>query len=474
MIVANIEDETLLGLDVLMKSQWGPADIKLTDGIILLGGHAILCTQICQTNKLIRKIYEIPPRSEILIDVFADRFQDCILEPSENFSEIFSLVMAPCLVNISQNVTCKTRIMNPYDYKKTLNQDTVIGSAEVVEHEPKMLLECEDTLEVNNQNAMRRLKFHDSNLMSGKGVSKEEIIRHLTNKEKAETRNVPSDTFSKDETDLGRTSLIELCIETGDAKPVKQPPRRVPLDYAGEEQKLIDQMTNQGIIQKSTSPWSSPLVLVLNKKREGKRKNTEKLLQRFYWFELRENVRIWIAKYEVCGANKPPSKTARAPLGSMPTGAPWDRLATDIMGPFPVTPRENSSNYGEHVQNLRNSLQKAHDVARAHLQANAKRRKDYYDKKSYLTIFEVNDKVWCMLGNKKGISPKLQALYTGPCLITRKFNDINYEIQVDESGLRKVVNHDKLKQYNGENIPKWIKTLVKENDFFLYITLTGD
>ncbi|CAC5410263.1 unnamed protein product [Mytilus coruscus] len=196
MIVANIEDEALLGLDVLMKSQWGPADIKLKDGIILLGGHTIHCTQIGQTNKIIRKIYvadiyEIPPRSEILIDVFVDRFhddspetvQDCILEPSENSSERFSLVMAPCLVNISQNVTCKTRIMNPYDYKNTLYHDTVISSAEV-EHEPKMLIECEDILEVNNQNAMRKLKFHDSNLVSGKGVSKDEIIRHLTNKEK--------------------------------------------------------------------------------------------------------------------------------------------------------------------------------------------------------------------------------------------------------------------------------------------------
>ncbi|CAG2199695.1 unnamed protein product [Mytilus edulis] len=48
MIVANIEDEALLGLDILMKSQWGPADIKLTEGIILLGGHAVHCTQIGQ------------------------------------------------------------------------------------------------------------------------------------------------------------------------------------------------------------------------------------------------------------------------------------------------------------------------------------------------------------------------------------------------------------------------------------------
>ncbi|VDI73970.1 Hypothetical predicted protein [Mytilus galloprovincialis] len=125
MIVANIEDEALLGLDVLMKSQWGPADIKLTEGIILLGGHAIHCTQIGQTNKFIRKIYgeayyEIPPRSENFVDVFIDRLdddspetvQDCILQPTEKFSERFPLVMAPCLVNsnssqanISQDVT---------------------------------------------------------------------------------------------------------------------------------------------------------------------------------------------------------------------------------------------------------------------------------------------------------------------------------------------------------------------------------
>ncbi|VDI17757.1 Hypothetical predicted protein [Mytilus galloprovincialis] len=190
MIVANIEDEALLGLDVLMKSQWGPADIKLTEGIILLGGHAVHCTQIGQTNKFIRKIYgeayyEIPPRSENFVDVFIDRLdddspetvQDCILQPTEKFSERFPLVMAPCLVNsnssqanISQDVTCNTStcsIMNPYMY----DQDTVIGSAEVVEHEPKMLLKCEDTLDVNNQIAMRRLQFHDSNLESGKGVS---------------------------------------------------------------------------------------------------------------------------------------------------------------------------------------------------------------------------------------------------------------------------------------------------------------
>ncbi|CAC5386245.1 unnamed protein product [Mytilus coruscus] len=264
MIVANMEDEALLGLDVLMKSQWGPADIKLTDGIILLGGHAIHCTQIGQTNKIIRKIYvadETPPRSEILLDVFVDRFhndspetvQNCILEPSENFSERFSFVMAQCLVNISQKVTCKTRIMNPYDYKKTLYQDTVIGSAEVVEHEPKMLLECEDTLEVNNQNAIRRLKFHDSNLMSGKGVSKDEIIRHLTNKEKELTPEPPP-TAAEEEL-LGSPTALELEQEISESQAVHQN----LLDYSEQADSLIlsEDMDRQ-------SEWSRDQLSILD------------------------------------------------------------------------------------------------------------------------------------------------------------------------------------------------------------------
>lgn len=65
--------------------------------------------------------------------------------------------------------------------------------------------------------------------------------------------------------DLGLTHLVEHTIDTGDAKPVKQPPRRVPIAFAEEEKKLIMQMQEQGVIRKSSSPWSSPLVLVIKK-----------------------------------------------------------------------------------------------------------------------------------------------------------------------------------------------------------------
>jgi hypothetical protein len=51
--------------------------------------------------------------------------------------------------------------------------------------------------------------------------------------------------------DLGLTNLVEHHIETGHAKPLKQPPRRVPRAYAEDEKKLIDTMQRQRIIQTS-------------------------------------------------------------------------------------------------------------------------------------------------------------------------------------------------------------------------------
>ena len=71
------------------------------------------------------------------------------------------------------------------------------------------------------------------------------------------------DVFSKNEFDLRRTHLGEHVIDTGDAKPVKQRPRRVPIAFADQEEKVIKQMEEQKIIRKSNSPWASPLCLVM-------------------------------------------------------------------------------------------------------------------------------------------------------------------------------------------------------------------
>ncbi|MEW8544060.1 MAG: hypothetical protein AB2693_11045, partial [Candidatus Thiodiazotropha sp.] len=53
------------------------------------------------------------------------------------------------------------------------------------------------------------------------------------------------DTFSKDEFDLGLTSLVEHEIDVGNHKPIKQPPRRVPVAFASEEETLSSSSSNR-------------------------------------------------------------------------------------------------------------------------------------------------------------------------------------------------------------------------------------
>jgi len=51
-------------------------------------------------------------------------------------------------------------------------------------------------------------------------------------------------------------------IDTGDARPIRQPPRRLPLAKQAEVTALLGDMKGKGVTEESDSPWSSPVVLV--------------------------------------------------------------------------------------------------------------------------------------------------------------------------------------------------------------------
>ena len=73
----------------------------------------------------------------------------------------------------------------------------------------------------------------------------------------------------------------------------------------------------------------------------GQKKTREKVLQRFYWSGVHEDCYIWVAKSDECAKVKHPPRRPRAPLGEMLVGAPLDRLATDILDPFPESTKGN-------------------------------------------------------------------------------------------------------------------------------------
>lgn len=163
--------------------------------------------------------------------------------------------------------------MNPLDETKTVYQDTVLGTAKV----------CFEVLKGGTQVA-RETNIRKIAEMGDGGVdgpTENDSFAHIRDLYERSLCNLSSeeaeifktllcsysDVF-KDEWDLGQTHLAEHKIITGEQRPIKQPPRRVPLALAEEEKNAIQQLQDKGLIRPSVSPWSSPLVLV--RKKNGK------------------------------------------------------------------------------------------------------------------------------------------------------------------------------------------------------------
>ena len=68
--------------------------------------------------------------------------------------------------------------------------------------------------------------------------------------------------FSTSSEDIGHTELITMDIDTGLSQPVSQRPYTLPLKHHDWVKKEIEQLECAGIIEKSLSPWASPIVIV--------------------------------------------------------------------------------------------------------------------------------------------------------------------------------------------------------------------
>ena len=73
------------------------------------------------------------------------------------------------------------------------------------------------------------------------------------------------DVFAVEEGELGCTGIVQHVIDTGDHPPIKQLMRRMQFVHREKVSSMVDEMLEQGIIQPSVSPWSSPIVLVPKK-----------------------------------------------------------------------------------------------------------------------------------------------------------------------------------------------------------------
>ena len=70
------------------------------------------------------------------------------------------------------------------------------------------------------------------------------------------------DIFSIDSSDIGKTPLIEMEINTNDSPPITQRPYTLPLKHPTWVQKELEILEKAGVIVRSVSPWASPIVVL--------------------------------------------------------------------------------------------------------------------------------------------------------------------------------------------------------------------
>ena len=229
-----------------------------------------------------------------------------LLEPSNNFIECYSMMMACSLVDVSTSATGIVRLMNPFDQEAVIQQNSVLGQAKLLDEETEVMsyvstgepegplgepqgkpkegtctlagdvvhnlsgTETMDTQIIDNTDEHKSGEDKDQQTsitvqrISSANYSILEHLRHVFKTvvgKTSEDKQVTIKSFAGDATDLGHTHFTVHERPTRDAPPVKQKPSHVPMALVHEEREAIGNLKRQGVIRESNSLWAPPIVL---------------------------------------------------------------------------------------------------------------------------------------------------------------------------------------------------------------------
>ena len=187
-----------------------------------------------------------------------------IIEPNKEYQLESGLLVSSAIVNTSKDDFHIT-VINPHPNPVRIKAREPIATFQSIENviplRSTSILEEKSTW--NNEGIKPQIPEHLQPLL-------DKAERDLTGEQKYQLADLLveyQDIFLAKDGELGCTSLVEHKIDTRDAKPIKQPPRRVPLAQKSVVEEELNKMLKQGIIETSDSAWSSPVVLV--KKKDG-------------------------------------------------------------------------------------------------------------------------------------------------------------------------------------------------------------
>ncbi|KAK3743858.1 hypothetical protein QZH41_005256 [Actinostola sp. cb2023] len=276
--VANIGSDGILGLDfmrkyggqiVLLDGRYKLSMVKEGRGLGTSEQQTLTCSRVTVESTTV-----VPPRSETII---SGRLDDSsgnigVLEPTSKFLSTHKLLLARTLVTTSRGVV-PLRVLNLTDQPCTVYRGTVAALCDMACEVAPREQHGEKSVACRHAE-VKRPKCDDSETSDVVPDHLKDLLerssRHLDGEEQEQLRSLLTeyaDVFTSSSSDLGRTNLAKHTIDTGDAKPIRQPARRLPMHRREEAEQQVQKMLKDGIAEPSASPWASPIVLV--RKRDG-------------------------------------------------------------------------------------------------------------------------------------------------------------------------------------------------------------
>ena len=257
--VADISMDGVLGLDFMSSNKCmidvNEQNMRIDEETIplLKSGH-YGCYKIAVAEDV-----NIPSRSEIVtycnvVKPNGTRLQEgvSLIEPDDGFLASERGLVGKVLVQNTEKVP--VRIMNISNEIKVVRSGTVVAN---MTHVNDVIEEASVTQKLNKG----KLPSHLQNLL-------ERSCSNLSQEQTQEVRKPllkHSSLFASDDKDLGRTSLVKHQISSESRAAIKQQFRRTPVHLQGTVDQHINDMLERNVIEPSSSPWASPIVLVRKK-----------------------------------------------------------------------------------------------------------------------------------------------------------------------------------------------------------------
>ena len=268
-VVAEIDSPVLIGCDFLKQHD---CILDVGKQTLRVGQHVLRCELESELPSVFRiaiaESVTIPPRSEVIVlgrlD-YAGSTSPLLMEGRESLSEKKQLQVAAALVNPNDGFV-PVRILNMDDVPKKIHEATIAATCQPVNEIREIAGETEaETTPVNeeclNPDLTSELPEHVKPILEG-------VSDKLTPTQRQQFSKLLhkfKDIFAENKADLGRTNLVEHKIDSGDTHPFKLPARRVPFAKRAEAEREVQQMLDNNVVRPSSSPWSSPIVLVTKK-----------------------------------------------------------------------------------------------------------------------------------------------------------------------------------------------------------------